>query len=732
MRARSCAVKLTSPVLSNLYSLSLYTKGNLPASLSGIAAANGWTPTRSFARKRSKRPVRVPEFVTPRRLAKLLRVSIADLSSVGKSMYPWWPHDTRRTLRRSGYTAVDEVALHFDEIRAIAESFDKTVELEDVEDLEAQLSELPKRERLKLARSASAVASAVDVAPSAPSTYDRSGKGQQYSSHFSGGVSKIVEKTPVVAVMGHVDHGKTTIMERFVGCPIAGSEAGGITQEIYCFSVPLRFPDGKDRHVTFLDTPGHQEFVEMRTGGASFADLALLVVAANEGIQPQTRESLELIRAYNVPFILCINKVDTSDAQPQLVRRQFEELGFPLKDAMLVDPHHPFDAVPCVEISAKQGLNMDTLIRGVSEAIHNCPPLADVLDLPQGAVLESFGVKGRGNVIRGLLYSGSISTGDSFLCGISYGRVRALRSIDGVHPPQQTTTVFPGVPFEIEGTHKGEPLPGCSLQVLPESIGQKVAEKRSDEDIYYRQERINDGSTSEATQHGTEHLEPLDDGLTSGAGIDHNQKHPSSVYGAADGSPSSGVHSDYTFDNLGQSKNASIGLSDAELGFGETAASPSAFEPQGYDYDDLMGGIDTQVSSKHSDDLEGDLDHFAIDGEDQDEDDVVEIPVLIKADTTGSLLTLLGFVSKVQEINGIRVHINVLDSSVGAVSTKDVTMLSAIPDSSLLVFRAPVEKRLAVRAKQNSVHVYQFDVFHGFIDMLSKSHPDLQGHDDAQ
>ena len=227
-------------------------------------------------------------------------------------------------------------------------------------------------------------------------------------------------RAPVVTVMGHVDHGKTSLLDYIRRTRVASGEAGGITQHIGAYHVET--PKGT---ITFLDTPGHEAFTAMRARGAKVTDLVVLVVAADDGVMPQTVEAVHHAKAANVPIIVAVNKVDKPEAQPERIRQELV--------AHAVVPEDWGGDTMFVDVSAKTGKNIDGLLESIllqAEVLElNAPRLAPA----RGIVIESRLDKGRGPVATVLVRSGTLNRGDIVLAGAVFGRVRAMLDETG-HP----------------------------------------------------------------------------------------------------------------------------------------------------------------------------------------------------------------------------------------------------------------------------------------------------------
>jgi len=261
----------------------------------------------------------------------------------------------------------------------------------------------------------------------------------------------IVTRAPVVTVMGHVDHGKTSLLDSIREARVAEREAGGITQHIGAYHVTIN-----NRNIVFLDTPGHEAFTLMRARGAKVTDIVVLVVAADDGVMPQTREAIDHARAANVPIIVAINKIDKANANPERVKRELTDL-----DLM---PEVWGGKTVTVEVSAKKKQNIELLL----EMILLVSDIGDLKANPKrnasGTVLEAKLDKGRGPVATILVQDGTLHVGDTFIAGPIVGRVRAL--IDDRGRP--TKSAGPSMPVEVLGL-AGLPQPGDAFQALADA-----------------------------------------------------------------------------------------------------------------------------------------------------------------------------------------------------------------------------------------------------------------------
>jgi translation initiation factor IF-2 len=241
-------------------------------------------------------------------------------------------------------------------------------------------------------------------------------------------------RAPVVTVMGHVDHGKTSLLDYIRRAKVAAGEAGGITQHIGAYHVET--PRGM---ISFLDTPGHEAFTAMRARGAQATDIVILVVAADDGVMPQTREAIKHAKAAGVPIVVAINKIDKPDANADRVKQELV--------AEQVVPEEYGGESPFVAVSAKTGEGIDALLEQVLLQAEVLELKAPVEALAKGLVIEAQLDRGRGPVATVLVQSGTLKTGDVVLAGQTYGRVRAMLDEDG----KSIKTAGPSIPVEIQG-----------------------------------------------------------------------------------------------------------------------------------------------------------------------------------------------------------------------------------------------------------------------------------------
>src|SRR5690606_27710408 len=272
-------------------------------------------------------------------------------------------------------------------------------------------------------------------------------------------------RPPIVTVMGHVDHGKTSLLDALREANVVAGEAGGITQHIGAYQV-----QHGDRKLTFIDTPGHEAFTMMRTRGEQVTDIVVLVVAASEGIMPQTVEAIEHAKAAGVPIIVAVNKIDLPDANPQLVRQRLMEHG-------LVPEDFGGDTI-CVDVSATKRMGLDQLLEMIALQADVLELRADPNRRARGIVLESRLDKGRGPVATMLVQEGTLRTGDAIVVGTAYGRVRAMENERG----QRVKEAGPSTPVQVIGL-SDVPEAGSVLHAVEnERAAREVAEHRAAEE----------------------------------------------------------------------------------------------------------------------------------------------------------------------------------------------------------------------------------------------------------
>ena len=280
--------------------------------------------------------------------------------------------------------------------------------------------------------------------------------------------AELVTRAPVVTIMGHVDHGKTSLLDYIRKAKVASGEAGGITQHIGAYHV--KTDDGK--MITFLDTPGHAAFTSMRARGAKATDIVVLVVAADDGVMPQTIEAIQHAKAAGVPIVVAVNKIDKPEANPERVEQELLQYD-------VIAEKFGGD-VQFVYVSAKKGTGVDELLEAILLQSEVLELTAVKNGMATGVVIESYLDKGRGPVATILVQSGTLNKGDILLCGFEYGRVRAMRNENG----KDIDAAGPAIPVEVLGL-SGVPAAGDEATVVRD-------EKKAREVALYRQGKFRD------------------------------------------------------------------------------------------------------------------------------------------------------------------------------------------------------------------------------------------------
>lgn len=276
-------------------------------------------------------------------------------------------------------------------------------------------------------------------------------------------------RPPVITIMGHVDHGKTTLLDHIRKSRVAEGEFGGITQHIGAYQVSV-----KGKKITFLDTPGHEAFTAMRARGAMITDIVIIVVAADDGVMPQTREAVDHALAANVPIIVAINKIDKPGADPQRIMTEVSELG--------LMPEEWGGDVPYVNISAKKGIGIDELLETVTVVAELAELKANPKRMAYGSVIEGRLDKGRGPVATLLIQNGTLRSGNPIVVGATYGRVRQLVDDRG----REIKSAGPATPVEITGLND-VPEAGDKFMVFETErearhVGEERAQKKIEEE----------------------------------------------------------------------------------------------------------------------------------------------------------------------------------------------------------------------------------------------------------
>jgi len=261
--------------------------------------------------------------------------------------------------------------------------------------------------------------------------------------------SNLVKRPPVITILGHVDHGKTTLLDAIRHTDVAGEESGGITQHIGAYQIIH-----KNQKITFLDTPGHAAFTAMRARGAQGADIVILVVAANDGVMPQTKEAIAHAKAARVPIIVALNKIDRDDANPDLVKKQLADVG-------LIPDDWEGDTI-VVPVSAKNKQGLDDLLEAISLVADSCKIMANPKGKVIGTVIEAKVDKARGVIATLLIQNGTLYQGDSIVVGLAHGKIKAMYDFHG----EKIEEAGPSTPIQIMGLNE-VPQAGDIFQVVP-------------------------------------------------------------------------------------------------------------------------------------------------------------------------------------------------------------------------------------------------------------------------
>ena len=277
----------------------------------------------------------------------------------------------------------------------------------------------------------------------------------------------LAQRPPVVTVMGHVDHGKTRLLDTIRKANVGGGEAGGITQHIGAYQVSVNM-EGEDRLVTFLDTPGHEAFTAMRARGANSTDIAILVVAADDGVMPQTVEAINHAKAADIPVVVAVNKIDKEGAQPDKIRGQLTEYD-------LIPEEYGGDTM-FVDISAKQGTNIDQLLESVLLTADASLDLRANPDMDaQGVAIESHLDRGRGPIATIIVQRGTLHVGDSIVVGDAHGRVRRMIDEHG----RDVTEAGPSCPVQVLGLTSVSGAGDNLLVVDEDRTARQIADRRN-------------------------------------------------------------------------------------------------------------------------------------------------------------------------------------------------------------------------------------------------------------
>ena len=296
-------------------------------------------------------------------------------------------------------------------------------------------------------------------------------------------IQNTVNRPPVVTVMGHVDHGKTSLLDAIRKTNVTSSEAGGITQHIGAYTI-----DYNGNKITFIDTPGHEAFTAMRARGASVTDVAILVVAADDGVMPQTKEAIEHIRKAGVPMVVAINKIDKPEANVDRIKQQLAECN--------VLPEEWGGDTMMVEISARNKINLDKLL----EVVLLVSEVSDLRANPNknavGSIIEAKLDKGKGPVANVLITNGTLHVGDTIVSGLAVGRVRAMTNDKG----QRITSATPSTPVSVLGLDR-VPNAGDTLIAVDEKTAKQVIDDRKNKVQLAKQKNITSISADEFLRH---------------------------------------------------------------------------------------------------------------------------------------------------------------------------------------------------------------------------------------
>ena len=268
-------------------------------------------------------------------------------------------------------------------------------------------------------------------------------------------------RPPVVTIMGHVDHGKTSLLDAIRNSHVTAGEAGGITQHIGAYTVTL---NGKQ--ITFIDTPGHEAFTAMRARGAQVTDIVILVVAADDGIMPQTIEAINHAKAAGVPIVVAINKIDRDTADPERVKQQLTEYG-------LVTEEWGGDTI-CVPVSAKKQINLDQLLEMVLLQADVLELKANPDRLAKGTIIEAQLDKNRGPVATVLVQNGTLKKGDMIVAGTAFGKVRAMMDDKG----RAVNSAGPSTPVEVLGFNEVPAAGDLLFAANDDKLSRQVADER--------------------------------------------------------------------------------------------------------------------------------------------------------------------------------------------------------------------------------------------------------------
>lgn len=306
--------------------------------------------------------------------------------------------------------------------------------------------------------------------------------------------SKVKERPPVVVMLGHVDHGKTTLLDNIRKTQVVETESGGITQHIGAYQVKIKSKKekvkSKEREITFLDTPGHEAFAIMRAHGARLTDIAVLVVAADDGVKPQTQEAIDHIKSTGIPAVVAINKIDTPGADADRVRKELAEAGLPVEGWG--------GSTPAVEVSAKKGTNIDELLEVLLLVVDMNKIEADPTGLARGMVIESHMQKGSGPLSTILVQKGVLNSGDVLVVGDVWGKIRYMENDKG----EKIKIANPSTPARILGLSNITRFGDLALEVKSEKEAKEIIRQQEKEKAVKKIGEIGMAEASKAIKEG--------------------------------------------------------------------------------------------------------------------------------------------------------------------------------------------------------------------------------------
>jgi len=318
-------------------------------------------------------------------------------------------------------------------------------------------------------------------------------KEQIFGKEYEAKKKNLKPRPPVVTILGHVDHGKTTLLDAIRQTNVVGEESGGITQHIGAYQIEIKVKkDSKKekRVVTFLDTPGHEAFTMMRAHGARLTDIAILVVAADDGVKPQTQEAIEHIKATGVPVIIAINKIDVPGADPERVKKELSENGLPVEGWG--------GNTPVVEVSAKNKVNIDGLIEMIVLVSDMNDLKADSAGLARGMVIESHVHKGSGPLSTILVQKGTLNVGDVLVVGDVWGKIRYMENENG----EKIKEALPSTPVRILGLNEVSRFGDLALEIKNEKEAKRIMHEREKERSVKRLGEIGMAEVSKSIREG--------------------------------------------------------------------------------------------------------------------------------------------------------------------------------------------------------------------------------------